>query len=107
MKYAIDFLNMRTALHGLLLFKSKKIANKAYQDLYYAEHGTDSNETYDLIVEKTLKNCHSTIDEIDRCFIKDTIKNREYSINEDGHVHPEYDNIRIVNYGYPLDLYCL
>jgi hypothetical protein len=102
MKYGIDYKNMNTGIHGLLLYSTKINAEIIHQCL---KNNLDK-EDFQEIQEDIFANAAESIEEIDFRNLKEVMKNVTYSINENGLVHPVTNNIRIINHGQSLDLYC-
>lgn len=97
MKYALDYRNMHTAIHGLLLFDTRKQAEKAYEILRV----DNQPETISMVLE----DLHSYVEEVDYRKLTEVMKAFCYHVNDNGRVHTIQNNVRIVNYRRSIDLY--
>lgn len=102
MKYAIDYRNMHTGIHGLLLYPTKNHAEAICQCL----NNTKNNEDFPEILEDIFKNAPDAIEEVDFRNLTEVMKDVTYSTNENGLVHSITNNIRIINFNQSLDLSC-
>lgn len=96
MKYAINYRDMHTAMHGLILFDSKEDAESSLVIL---------NEQKEEGVQSVFEYAHSVEDEINYRDIPEVITNFEYLINENGRVHPVINDITIINHDSAVDIY--
>ena len=104
MKYAIDYRSMHNAIHGLILFNTRKQVTEAHTMLKTLAH-TKTEEDYNSLLEEVLNNCYTVVDDLNYRDFQPVMKEFKYSINENGHVHPVYDNVTIINYDQSIDLY--
>lgn len=93
MKYAIEYRNMHTAIHGLLLFNSSRAAEKGLKVIAAITDTEDNSGLYDLLFELA----NNQIEEVNFREMKEKQK-MWYSVNNNGHVSPEEDTIKIVNF---------
>lgn len=96
MKFAIDYRNMHTAVHGLILFNGKKTAENSLKLL----NDSQDDKTFENVMEK----CVSTINEVDYRKLTEVMK-VDFCVCNDKHNENRTENIRIVNYGQAIDLY--
>ena len=75
--HAVNYRNMRNAIHGLLVYKDKKLADVTSKRLSIIED-VDDADFYELEIEDVFSKCETIIDEID---FRD-IKNNYYSFND-------------------------
>lgn len=87
-EYGINYRNMRTAIHGLIVFDNEQKAINAYNQLKNLENCTNDID-YEIILEEVLSMSNYIIDEIDYRDISDDLV---------------YDNIKIINLN-SVDLY--
>lgn len=102
MKYGIDYKNMRTGIHGLLLYSTRIHAEAIYQCL----NNNLKKENFQEMQQDIFNNAHGIIEKIDLRKLSEVMKDVSYSSNENGSVHPATSNIRIVNFNESIDLYC-
>ena len=102
-KYCIDFRNMYTAIHGLIVFNTRKDAEDAYEFLkknirkLEVSETNDEGLTYDDVINNVLNSSTNFIDEINFRSIKEK---QLY-----GRLQKVYDNDYIIVNFCSIDLY--
>lgn len=94
--YGVDYRNMHTAIHGILVFSDRDEAEYAYDELKRAERTNDEHE-YDDILDHVFNFAVDTIEEVNY---------RDYVELDSDKIYPVYDDefIIIVN-SISIDLY--
>lgn len=94
--YGVDYRNMHTAIHGILVFSDSDEAEQAYAELKQAEHANDEQEYNDILSYVF----DFAVEDIDEINFRDFI-----NVGEDK-IYPRYDDefIIIVN-DFTVDLY--
>lgn len=95
MKYAIDYRNMNTGVHGLIFFDRESCANKWLSILNYDE------DTFQCCLDVSV----AIVEEVQFRTLEKIMKNLEYNVNVDGKIERKVDNVKIINYEKSVDVY--
>ena len=109
MKHAIDYRNMHTGIHGLVLFNNEKTAEELYTSCKIAEQNHPDSEPIDydqLLIDLFENESCGVIEEVNFRTLTKILKEHPYSINVNGRVQTVTEDINIINFNQSVDLYC-
>jgi hypothetical protein len=102
MLYGIDYRDMNTAIHHLVLFKDKQTAEESLEILKTAKD-IDDQDLYNDSIQFVFK---SSINDIEVNYRELTrIYETYYSENNNGQVSKYLDEVDIINFNHSIDLY--
>jgi len=97
MKYAINYRNMHTGIHGLILFDTRSSADSNLKYIKKCKDTEDQLQYDQMLFDVFEKKSCALVQELNYRVLKDVMKNFVYSINGKGKVRPVSDNVRFIN----------